>query len=163
MEGMLAGVARVVVAQGQGIQRRKVGREKHKSQWLGAADGQLPSGSNTANLSLSNLFCSQCNLRRGRKVPGVGVITKSLSGHRLIWGKRCRAQSTTWHTMQHRTGCHMIWCRMLCCGATCAMALWLPNETVPTHAGLTHFLVSRPNIETDGFKTILCSLTHPQR
>ena len=27
----------------------------------------------------------------------------------------------------------------------------------PTHARLAHFLVSNPNIETAGFKTILCS------
>ena len=146
-EGRLAGVARVVLARRQRRQRRKVDQERHRSQWLAAAGGRSPSGSNTVNLSPANLCRSECDRRRGRKVPGVGagVITKSLSGHRLIWGKRCGAQPTTWHTM-------------LCYAATCAMALWLPYETVPTHARLAHFLVSRPNIETAGFKTILCSL-----
>ena len=147
-EGRLAGVARVVLARRQRRQRRKVDQEKHRSQWLAAAGGRSPSGSNTVNLSPANLCRSECDRRRGRKVPGVGagVITKSLSGHRLIWGKRCGAQPTTWHTM-------------LCYAATCAMALWLPYETVPTHARLAHFLVSRPSIETAGFKTILCSLS----
>ena len=105
-EGRLAGVARVVLARRQRRQRRKVDQEKHRSQWLAAAGGRSPSGSNTVNLSPANLCRSECDRRRGRKVPGVGagVITKSLSGHRLIWGKRCGAQPTTWHTM---LCCHM--------------------------------------------------------
>lgn len=57
-------------------------------------------------------------------------------------------------------GCHMKLCCMLCYGATCAIwrAMAAAMKRCPTHARLAHFLVSNPNIETAGFKTILCSL-----